>query len=253
MQPVEVGQEPDTVAVIAAGGLGLRFGYRPGKQYVELCGLPMVCWSLLAYDACPSVGEIVLVCPPGQRSLMYDEALAPVVLTTPVTLVEGGNLRQDSCQAGVEAAADRWSMVAIHDAARPLITPDDIEGALATLRADQALSGVVCAQRCAETLKVCNSDAVVEETPDRSVFWIAQTPQILRMPEACELYRRASEEGYVGTDDGMLADHFGGRTCCYSLAHFNIKVTLPEDIYVAETVLERRLADDALGRGGSAR
>ena len=112
---------PDTCAVVAAGGLGLRFGDARGKQYVELCGLPVLDWSVAALDEAPSVGHIVIVCPHGrvEETRKIVGLIAPCV---PVTFVEGGATRQESCLAGIRAVPGDFPLVAIHDGARPLVS-----------------------------------------------------------------------------------------------------------------------------------
>ena len=117
---------PDTCAVVAAGGLGLRFGDARGKQYVELCGLPVLDWSVAALDEAPSVGHIVIVCPHGrvEETRKIVGLIAPCV---PVTFVEGGATRQESCLAGIRAVPGDFPLVAIHDGARPLIRPETVD------------------------------------------------------------------------------------------------------------------------------
>ena len=79
------GNNPDTVAIIVAGGTGERFGDPRGKQFVDLCGLPLMCWPLLAFDHAPSIGHIVVVCAPDRVDTVNDEVLSRVTLLTPVT------------------------------------------------------------------------------------------------------------------------------------------------------------------------
>lgn len=144
---------PDTCAVIAAGGLGMRFGDPHGKQYVELCGLPVLCWSIAAFDESPSVGAVVVVCPRGR----VDETRAAVgrlAPATPVAFVSGGATRQESCLAGIHAIPEGYEFAAIHDGARPLIEPETIERVIARVRDDASIAGAICAHPSADTLKI---------------------------------------------------------------------------------------------------
>ncbi len=230
---------PDTCAVVAAGGLGLRFGDARGKQYVELCGLPVLDWSVAALDAAPSVGHIVIVCPHdrigGTRGIV--DMISPSV---PVTFVEGGATRQESCLAGIRAVPEGFPLVAIHDGARPLIKPDTIEAVVARVRSDASLAGAICAHPSADTLKVVE-DGIVQATPERSRYWAVQTPQVFHTATVLEAHLAAAREGFVGTDDASLVERAGGRVAVVESPSDNMKVTVPEDRLPVEAILARRI------------
>lgn len=230
---------PDTCAVVAAGGLGLRFGDARGKQYVELCGLPVLDWSVAALDAAPSVGHIVIVCPHdriGETRGIVD-MISPSV---PVTFVEGGATRQESCLAGIRAVPEGFPLVAIHDGARPLIKPETIEAVVARVRSDASLAGAICAHPSADTLKVVE-DGIVQATPERSRYWAVQTPQVFHTATVLEAHLAAAREGFVGTDDASLVERAGGRVTVVESPSDNMKVTVPEDRLPVEAILARRI------------
>lgn len=235
---------PDTSVVIAAGGIGERFGDPIGKQFVDLCGLPLACWSIMACAAAPSVGELVIVCSPDRRQLMEEQVLAPLALAKPVCFADAGKVRQVSCLNGVRATSPEFTYVAFQDAARPLTTTETVEGALALLREDPEVDCVVCSQRAVDTLKHCDGD-VVMATPDRTQFWQAQTPQIMRRETALIAHEQAAEAGVVATDDSSLVERLGGRIRCYASDWGNIKVTVPGDLIIAKAILEARLKEQA--------
>ena len=232
---------PDTCAVVAAGGLGLRFGDPRGKQYVELCGLPVLCWSIVALDESPSVGHVVVVCPAG-RVEETREVVSRVKTHVPVSFVAGGATRQESCLAGIRAVPAGFAFVAIHDGARPLIQPATVESVIARVREDASITGAICAHPSADTLKVVQ-DGVVCSTPDRSRYWAVQTPQVFRREAVLAAHERAAEEGFVGTDDSSLVERAGGTVACVESPSDNMKVTMPEDRAPIEAILERRLAN----------
>lgn len=232
---------PDTCAVVAAGGLGLRFGDARGKQYVELCGLPVLDWSVAALDAAPSVGHIVIVCPHdriGETRGIVD-MISPSV---PVTFVEGGATRQESCLAGIRAVPEGFPLVAIHDGARPLIKPETIEAVVARVRSDASLAGAICAHPSADTLKVVE-DGIVQATPERSRYWAVQTPQVFHTATVLEAHLAAAREGFVGTDDASLVERAGGRVAVVESPSDNMKVTVPEDRLPVEAILASRIAN----------
>lgn len=231
---------PDTCAVVAAGGLGLRFGDARGKQYVELCGLPVLDWSVAALDGAPSVGHIVIVCPRG-RVEETRKTVGLIAPCAPVTFVEGGATRQESCLAGIRAVPGDFPLVAIHDGARPLIRSETVEAVIARVRDDASLAGAICAHPSADTLKVVEG-GIVRSTPDRSRYWAVQTPQVFRRATVLEAHLAAGREGFVGTDDASLVERAGGRVAVVESPSDNMKVTVPEDRLPVEAILASRIA-----------
>ena len=246
MRVGEVSQHPDTIAIIVAGGVGERFGDARGKQFVDLCGLPLMSWAILAFDRAPSVARIVLVCAPGRRAEVSSDVLSKLTLRCPVTIASSGDTRQVSVMSGLEAMPRGYELVAVHDAVRPFVEVDDIERACAAVRADASLAGAFCAARSIDTLKLVEGDTIVA-TPDRSLYWAAQTPQVFRTRALVSAYRAARHEGYQGTDDSSLVERHGGRVRVVETSRDNIKVTIPEDLAVVEATLEQRLVDSCGG------
>lgn len=230
--------QQDTCAIIAAGGLGQRFGEPGGKQYVELCGLPVIAWTVSAFDKAPSVGHIVVVCPTG-RTAETQQEVERASLTKPISYIEGGETRQDSCWAGIQAVPEGFTYVAIHDAARPLVTQDAIEHIVQALRDNPALDGAIYAHPATDTLKIVEGGIVVS-TPDRKQFWSVQTPQIFPLSSVAQAHKAAREEDFVGTDDASLVERMGGKVLCVASPADNMKLTLPEDRIPLEAILKAR-------------
>lgn len=233
---------PDTVAIIVAGGSGERFGDPRGKQFVDLCGLPLMSWSILAFDHAPSIGHIVIVCAPDRVAEVKNDVLAQLALRKPVTLAPSGDTRQRSVANGLAAMPRNFDLVAVHDAARPLIETEDIEHVIAVLRSDPKLAGAICAARCVSTLKLAENGLIIG-TPDRAFYWEALTPQVFRARALVSAHKSAEWEGFQGTDDASLVERHGGRVLCVESSRDNIKVTVREDLAIARAVLENRLVD----------
>lgn len=138
---------PVVCAVVVAGGCGSRFGNPGGKQLVNVAGRPMLTWSIMAFDRSMYVGHIVVVCPPERRDEMRRLAIDPFEFQTPITFTDAGETRQDSTRAGIEAVPTGFDYVSIHDGARPLITTEAINIAIASLLGDASVDGVVCGSR----------------------------------------------------------------------------------------------------------
>ena len=200
----------DTCAIVLAGGSGERFGDPRGKQFVDLCGLPLMSWSIMAFDRAPSVAGIVVVCAPDRVAQVEKDVLSRLSLTKPVTLAPSGVTRQDSVRSGLDATPRDLPFVAVHDAARPLIEVEQIEACVAAVRSDDALAGAILATRSVDTLKLVEGTTIVA-TPDRSFYWAAQTPQVFRRRVLLAAHKAAAREDYQGTDDASLVERMGGR------------------------------------------
>jgi 2-C-methyl-D-erythritol 4-phosphate cytidylyltransferase len=212
---------------------------------VPLAGRPMVEWSIAAMRAAAGVRSIVVACPPGHVHDLGGHDLG---------VVDGGATRAQSVANALAAVGTE--LVAIHDAARPLVTPELVEGVVATLVADPDADGAVAATPVADTIKRTpqrqmkdsgppgghNASFVVESTVDRRRLWAAQTPQVFRV----EALRRALEAdpAQIGaaTDEAMLIEAAGGQVLIRPSPAENLKVTTLTDLRLAELLLAERSA-----------
>ncbi len=196
---------------------------------MPLAGRPLVEWSIAAMRAATGVRSIVVACPPGHvHDLGGDD----------VAVVDGGATRSQSVASALAAVGT--GLVAIHDAARPLITPELVEGVVATLVADPEADGAIAATPVTDTIKQANAALVVEATVDRERLWAAQTPQVFR----ADALRRALESDSAGveaaTDEAMLIEAAGGRVLIHPGSPENLKVTTTLDLRLAERLLIER-------------
>ena len=237
----KVDKNPKTAAIILAGGTGERFGKEGGKQLVEIGGKPILTWSVEAFDAVGDIGLIVIVCPAERQGEYLSKAVDPFSFATPIVVAAAGSTRQESAFSGLELVPEAFEYVVMHDGARPLISADLIAHTIATLKGNIDADGAVVAHPAIDTLKVVENGVIVG-TPDRSVFWNAQTPQVFR----AGIYRRAHasalSDGFVGTDDSSLIERLGGRVLVVEGKRDNIKLTVPEDyLMLVAAVRERYL------------
>ena len=210
-------------AVVVAGGCGARFGNPGGKQLVNVAGKPLMTWSIRAFDRSAFVSHIVVVCPAEKMDEMRRQAIDPYNFATPITFAE---------------------------AARPLITAEVIDRAICSLRCESGIDGVVCGQAAIDTLKVVDGNRIVE-TPPRSRYWAAQTPQIFALETMRRAHAAALADGFVGTDDSSLVERMGGRVLCVDSPRDNLKVTVPEDLRPVTAILLGRMSDaDAMQNTG---
>lgn len=227
-------------AVIVAGGSGDRFGAEGGKQLAVVAGAPVLRHTVSAFAHCAAVDAIVVVVSPGRAEEYRARAVDPVDSAKVVAVVPGGSTRQRSVQAGLDAVPPGASVIIVHDGARPLVTPETIEGAVAALSADPALAGVVVGHPSYDTLKSVDRERRIVGTLDRSTIWAAQTPQVFRAEALREAYARAAEQGIEGTDDAALVEAAGGLVLMTEGPRDNIKVTVAEDLRFVERVLAAR-------------
>ena len=237
----KVDKNPKTAAIILAGGTGERFGKEGGKQLGEIGGKPILTWSGEAFDAVGDIGLIVIVCPAERQGEYLSKAVDPFSFATPIVVAAAGSTRQESAFSGLELVPEEFEYVVMHDGARPLISADLIAHTIATLKGNIDADGAVVAHPAIDTLKVVENGVIVG-TPDRSVFWNAQTPQVFR----AGIYRRAHasalSDGFVGTDDSSLIERLGGRVLVVEGKRDNIKLTVPEDyLMLVAAVRERYL------------
>lgn len=240
-----VGKKADVAAVILAGGSGERFGHRGGKQLLTIFEKPVLTWAIQAFDRCDLIGQIVVVTPRHRMDEYFEQAIAPYNFVTPIALAPAGMLRQESAMNGIEAVDQRFSYIAIHDGARPLVTPHIITHAVNVLKGTIDADGAVVGHSAIDTLKVVENGTVVG-TPDRSMFWIAQTPQVFHAEICREAHLSAMAEGYIGTDDSSLIERIGGRVLLVDSPRDNIKVTVPEDLGPVAAALEQRLLHEGI-------
>jgi 2-C-methyl-D-erythritol 4-phosphate cytidylyltransferase len=204
---------------------------------VPVAGRPMIEWSLEAFRGCDSVQAVVVAVPPGQECDFGD-----------ATVVAGGATRAESVATAL--AAVETEVVAIHDAARPLLTPALVEALVAALAADSGAAGVIAAAPVTDTVKRSSpafeaqegqdSGLVVRGTEDRSTLWAAQTPQVFRTDalRAALAVDAATREG--ATDEAMLVEAAGGTVLIHPSGPENLKVTTPHDLRLAEWMLRGR-------------
>lgn len=238
-----VSKKASAAVVITAGGSGERFGNPGGKQLFRILGKPILTWSIEAFDACPDVGQIVIVCPDDRAEEYKRVAIDPYPFVTPIVFASAGDIRQESSMNGVDAVDPKYEIIAIHDGARPLVTLDLVSRSISMLKGNLDIDGVVVGHPSVDTLKVVDQDSIVG-TPDRNMFWVAQTPQVFRSNSLRRSYSTAMFEGFVGTDDSSLVERMGDVVCMLNGPRDNIKVTVPEDIGPVIAALSVRLRLD---------
>ena len=231
--PEESGESAIRVGVaVPAAGSGLRMG-GTRKAFMELDGEPLLMRALRPFLNDHRVVTVVVSLAP------EDADEVPGWITTlddRVTLVKGGATRTESVRNAVRVLPTDLDIIAIHDAARPLVTSATVRECI-----DVANTGICAVAGCQviDTMKFVDEEFQVVETPDRNFLWHAHTPQVF----PADLLRRAYESGKVGTDDAALLEPLGVRVQMVDDGGTNIKVTQPEDMVIARAILRLQSAD----------
>ncbi|HSW63049.1 MAG TPA: 2-C-methyl-D-erythritol 4-phosphate cytidylyltransferase [Dissulfurispiraceae bacterium] len=226
-----------TVAVVAAAGMGKRFGGFMNKQYVELAGRPVLFWSLSALQACDLIDEIIPVVQE-QEFAATTALIDRYGIGKVMRIVPGGKERQDSVMNGLASLPECAGIVVVHDGARPLIAPETIAAAIHAL---DGFDGAVVAVPVKDTVKEAIHEADrqrVTQTLDRSRLWAIQTPQVFYCETLKTALERARREGFFGMDDAAVVERYGGSVIIVKGSYRNIKITTPEDLLIAEAFLK---------------
>ena len=236
----------ELAAIIVAAGKSQRMG-GVDKQIRTILGMPVLARTIEAFEACDNVGAIVLVLNPDNMATVT--AMGAEYKWSKVrAIVAGGERRQDSVRAGLSAVVEMsrhdrgFEWVAVHDGARPLVTPRLISRGL---EAAHEVGAAIAAVSAIETIKMVDATHTITNTPDRTNLWLAQTPQIFRTELLSNAYRWL-EQGDVdsdATDCARLIELMGRPVKVYEGERTNIKITTDLDLLVAEAILRARVPD----------
>lgn len=226
------------VAIIAAAGSGTRMG-GVSKPLMKLDGKPTFLYSVELFIKSPYIEKICISAKKEDIPLLR-EIVARENYPKEVIVAEGGKTRQESVKRAFSAAFSgkaKTKFVAIHDAARPLLTPDELKKAFETA---EKYGNAVCAARAKDTFKRTDKNAVVKEHVERDELWHIQTPQIFDTDMFHTALALAEKNGTEFTDESGLVADAGFIVKLVECGHDNIKLTYPEDVFIAEAILAKR-------------
>jgi len=224
-------------ALIPAAGSGVRMGAAPPKQYVEIAGRPLLYYALRALAQHPRIEQVFVVLAQGDDRFKRGDWREFAAKIKP--LYCGGETRAASVFNGLLAARDTVAgsdWVLVHDAARPCLGREELDRLFGELDADD--TGGLLAVPLTDTLKRANRDLRVAHTEPRDNLWLAQTPQMFRYRLLIEALRAADPA--VATDEAHAIEGLGLKPRLVMGNTSNIKVTFPEDLALAELILQNR-------------
>ena len=228
---------------VPAAGLGVRMGGRR-KAFLTLAGRPLLRHALAPFLAHPWVHSVVVALHP-------EDHLAPPAwlrdLDPRIRLAPGGETRVHSVGTAVAGLNPEVSWVMVHDGARPLVTPSIVDRCA---RAALAGRAAVAGWPVTDTVKEIDARREILSTPERARLWAAQTPQVFPRRELAAAYARALDERFHGTDDAEIFARYQGPVHVIEGAPWNLKVTRPEDLIVAEALYRELPRAEASGKPG---
>ena len=222
-------------AIIPAAGSGKRMGGKTSKQYLSICGRPILIETLTVFEKSSHIDEIILISPSSDIPLL-EEMLKEYSLAKVSKIVCGGKERQDSIRNGLDALDRSSEIVLVHDAVRPFINDELIRN---LIDAVNEYGAAITAVPVKDTVKRAGGSSVMETVP-RENLWLAQTPQAFKTQLLIEAYENAGKKGIRGTDDASLVEAMGLDVRIVMGSYENIKITTPDDLIFAEAIKKEK-------------
>nr|BAF98292.1 2-C-methyl-D-erythritol 4-phosphate cytidylyltransferase [Hevea brasiliensis] len=224
-------KEKSVSVILLAGGKGKRMGASMPKQYLPLLGQPIALYSFYTFSKMIEVKEIVVVCDPSYQDIFED---AKENINVDLKFALPGKERQDSVYSGLQEVDLNSELVCVHDSARPLVSSADVKKVIE----DAWINGAaVLGVPAKATIKEANSESFVVRTLDRKTLWEMQTPQVIKPDLLKKGFELVSRDGLEVTDDVSIVEHLKHPVYITEGSYTNIKVTTPDDLLLAERIL----------------
>ena len=228
-------------AIIVAAGQSRRMGGDTSKQFILIDGVPVIVRTLKAFEIAERIREVVIAARQEDIPQMY-ALIQDYEITKVKQIITGGETRQESVFRAIAQVDENADFLAIHDGARPLIRPQEIDlaGSAAVEHGAAALGVPV-----KDTVKQVDADGKIVDTPERSTLWAVKTPQVFSRALYLRAAEQAGEAAAQLTDDCQLIERTGAPVYLVRGAYANLKITTPEDVFAAEGIL--RATEDFYG------
>ena len=226
----------NVTAIVVAAGRGVRMGGTENKVFLPLRDKTVLAHTLLKFEQCSMIDEIILVTAEGEKERCREEIVEYYGLRKIVRMVSGGIRRQDSVHRGLKAVNEHSKIVVVHDGARPLFTPNLLQNCIDSAEKYRA---AISAVQVKDTIKMVDRDGFIINTPAREVLWAIQTPQAFQYKLLWQAYAHGYENNLEVTDDASLVESMGIKVKIVPGEYENLKITTPEDMFLAEAILRR--------------
>lgn len=228
-------QKTKCTAIVLAAGQGKRMGTKVQKQYLEISGKPVLFYSLDVFQKSDMIDDIILVVGENQEEYCREEIIEKFHITKVRKIVKGGAERYHSVWNGLQEVAED-GYVFIHDGARPFVTEEILSRAYETVQREKAC---VVGMPVKDTIKIADKEGFAKETPNRSLVWMVQTPQVFETFLIKNAYSLLMEQEIIQvTDDAMVVETMlQKKVKLVEGSYENIKITTPEDLKIAEVLV----------------
>ncbi len=223
--------------IIAAAGMSNRMGSKINKQFIAVGGKPILAHTIEKFERSRYIDEIILVAKEEEIEYCRKEIVKKYKFKKVTNIIRGGKERQDSVYNGILALNEKSDIVLVHDGARPFVKLENIEDGI---KGVEKYGACVIGVPVTDTIKVVGEDNVISNTPRRELLWAAQTPQCFFKEILIKGYEKALSDGYLGTDDSSIVERVGYDVKMIMGSYENIKITTPEDIILAESLIKER-------------
>jgi 2-C-methyl-D-erythritol 4-phosphate cytidylyltransferase len=223
-----------TSAIIVAAGEGKRFNRAIPKQYLLLNNHPVLYYTVKKFMESKFVNEIILVIAGKYLNKSILTECIPKGSNKQVKIAIGGKTRQDSVYSGLQNISEDNNIISIHDGVRPFVKSGQIDQ---SIKMCENYDGVVLAIPCVDTLKKVE-DFVIVDTVDRGNIWQVQTPQTFRREVIIEAFKKARQDNFTGKDEASLVERLGAKIGVIEGSRENIKITLHNDLKLAEAIIK---------------
>ena len=218
-------------ALFPAAGIGKRMGAAMNKVLIPISGTPILVHTLRKFSACDKVDFLIVIT--GKNEMEEVAGILSKESLKPYKIVAGGKERQYSVENGLDALPENAEILLVHDAARPLVSVKTIESVIEAARKNGA---AIAALPEKNTVKVVEN-GIIKDTPNREKLFAALTPQGFKRDILINAYKKAREDGFLGTDDASLVERTGTSVHIVLDEDTNIKLTTPNDLKLAKIFL----------------
>ncbi|HEY7534715.1 MAG TPA: 2-C-methyl-D-erythritol 4-phosphate cytidylyltransferase [Thermodesulfobacteriota bacterium] len=224
-----------TTAIIAAAGLGKRYGEGIRKQFQLLNGKPLLVHSIDRFEESELIKEIILVVPEDSINYCHREIVERFRFKKIAKIIPGREQRQHSVESGFNSVSSETDVVVIHDGVRPLVTVGLINR---VIKECLQSGGAIAAVPMRDTVKKSSARNHIEGTLSRESLWLAQTPQAFKYDLLKTAYEKTANDGFLGTDEASLVEQLGIQIKLVPGSQTNIKITTREDLLLGELLLK---------------
>mgnify|MGYP003788939301 CR=1 FL=1 len=224
-------------AVIVAGGKGTRMGSDVSKQYLELNGKAVLAHTIDQFEKCGKIDEIIIVAGEDEVDYCTEHIWKKYGFLKIKSIVSGGKRRQDSVYNGLLGVSPKSQIVLIHDGARPLIKEEQIN---ASIEGAIEVGACVVGVPVKDTIKICDQNQLIIQTPSRDTLWAVQTPQAFQYDRILKAYKEGIKNDLQATDDAMMVEALGYPVKMIHGRYDNIKLTTPEDLAIVKGMMDKK-------------